>query len=376
MGRLHAEKVAALRDEGEGVQVGGIVDLNRARAEQLASKVGTRGHTELRALWSGEDPDPVFGTPRVDAVIVAVPTESHYAVVSEALEAGLDVLVEKPIAANVAEAHRLLARAEAGGRVLQVGHLEWFNSALERIRGRIDKPRFVEAHRMGPFSDRATDIDIVRDLMIHDLDILQRVLGEEPVRIDAVGIPVLTPNLDIANARLVYPSGCVANLTASRVSNTAQRKLRFFQRDSCVAIDFLAHSATVFRRVQRDGEPPQIRVEELQVDRVDSLLSQLRVFVRAVRTRQRPRVDGLAGLDALRTAVRVIDAMSPEVLVTPRRREAIGSPMRPMSRGGPKSTFDLSPMWRKESGRSQAMEGQRLSGHPGGKSCFIETARR
>ncbi len=260
MGRLHAEKVAALRDEGKGVQVGGIVDLNRARAEQLASKVGTTGHTERRALWSEEDPDPVFGTPRVDAVIVAVPTEGHYAVVSEALEAGLDVLVEKPIAANLAEAERLLALAEAGGRVLQVGHLEWFNSALERIRDRIDNPRFVEAHRMGPFSDRATDIDIVRDLMIHDLDILQQILGEEPERIDAVGIPVLTPNLDIANARLVYPSGCIANLTASRVSNTPQRKLRFFQRDGCVAIDFLAQSATVFRRVQLDGGPPQIRV--------------------------------------------------------------------------------------------------------------------
>jgi len=321
MGRLHAEKIAALRDEGEQVQVGGIVDLNRARAEQLASKVGTTAHTDLRALWSEEDPDPVFGTPRVDALIVAVPTESHYLVVSEALEAGLDVLVEKPIAANLAEAGKLLALAEAGGRVLQVGHLEWFNSALECIRDRIDNPRFVEAQRMGPFSDRATDTDIVRDLMIHDLDILQQILGEEPERIDAVGLPVLSPNLDIANARLVYPSGCIANLTASRVSNTAQRKLRFFQRDGCVSIDFLAQSATVFRRVQLDGEPPKIEVEELKVERVDALLSQLRAFIRAVRNRERPMVDGLGGLDALRTAVRVIDAMSPQVMVTPRKRE-------------------------------------------------------
>ena len=313
MGRLHAEKIAALRDEGVGVDVGGIVDIERARAEELASKVGSTAHTDRRALWAGEDPDTAWPVPRVDAAIVAVPTESHYEVVCDVLEAGLDVLVEKPIAANLAQAEKLIALANAGGRVLQVGHLEWFNSALERIAGRIREPRFVEAQRMGPFSDRATDIDIVRDLMIHDLDILQQILGEEPERIDAVGIPVLTPNLDIANARLVFPNGCVATLTASRVSKTPQRKIRFFQRDGCVAIDFLAQSATVFRRVQEDGEAPQIRVEELRVERVDALLSQLRDFIRAVRTRERPKVDGVGGLDALRTAVRVVDAMAPPI---------------------------------------------------------------
>jgi predicted dehydrogenase len=310
MGRLHAEKVAALRDEGAGVELGGIVDIIRGRAEELAWKVGSRAYTDMRALWSGGDPD-VLSPPPVDAVIVAVPTESHYAVVSEALEAGLDVLVEKPIAANLIEAEKLLALADAGGRVLQVGHLEWFNSALERIGGRVCNPRFVEAHRMGPFSDRATDIDIVRDLMIHDLDILQQILGEQPDRIEAVGIPVLTKNIDIANARITFPSGCVANLTASRVSNAPQRKMRFFQQDGCVAIDFLAQSATLFRRHQIDGEPPQIRVEELEVDPVDALLSQLRAFIRAVHTRERPKVDGVGGLDALRTAVRVVDAMLP-----------------------------------------------------------------
>jgi predicted dehydrogenase len=311
MGRLHAEKIAALRDEGGGVEVGGIVDLERGRAEELASKVGSTAHVDRRALWSGEDPDTSFPVPRVDAVIVAVPTVSHYEVVCDVLEAGLDVLVEKPIAANLREAEKLIALAEGGERVLQVGHLEWFNSALDGIAGRIRDPRFVEAHRMGPFSDRATDTDIVRDLMIHDLDILQQILGEEPERIEAVGIPVLSQNLDIANARLVFPSGCVANLTASRVSKAPQRKLRFFQRDGCVAIDFLAQSATVFRRVREEGEPPQIRVEEVAVERGDALLSQLRDFIRALRTRERPKVDGVGGLDALRTAVRVVEAMTP-----------------------------------------------------------------
>ena len=303
MGRLHAEKVAALRDEGGGVAVAGVVDIVPSRAEELGFKVGAPATARLEDLWSGDEP--------TDAVIVAVPTRSHFEVVRDALAAGADVLVEKPIAANLDEAERLLGLAASGGRVLQVGHLEWFNSALERIRDRIHEPRFVEAHRLGPFSDRATDIDIVRDLMIHDLDILQRLLGEQPDGIDAVGTPVLTPNVDIANARLSFPSGCVANLTASRVSTAPQRKLRFFQRDGCVAIDFLQHTATVFRRFEPPGEPPQIVTEELEVDRSDSLVSQLRSFVQAVRTRERPTIDGLDGLDALRTAVRVVEAMAP-----------------------------------------------------------------
>jgi predicted dehydrogenase len=249
--------------------------------------------------------------PLVDAVVVAVPTVSHFDVVSRALEAGLDVLVEKPIAANLREAEQLLKIAEAGGRVLQVGHLEWFNSALEGIRDRIDAPRLIEAQRVGPFSDRATDIDIVRDLMIHDLDILQQILGEQPERIEAVGIPVLTRNIDIANARLSFPGGCVANLTASRVSTEPQRRLRFYQRDGCVSIDFLAQSATFFHRHVSRGGQARIIIDELEVDPSDALLSQMRDFVRAVRTRQPPKVDGVGGLDALRTALRVVDAMLP-----------------------------------------------------------------
>jgi len=310
MGKLHAQKLASLRDEGEhaagGVRVvlAGIVDIDRVRAEELGAKVGAPPFSASHELWSG--PEPL-----ADAVVVAVPTVSHFAVVSEALLAGMDVLVEKPIAANLIEAEQLLKLAEAGGRVLQVGHLEWFNSALSGIRDRIDLPRFIEAHRMGPFPERATDIDIVRDLMIHDLDILQQILGEQPERIEAVGIPVLTPNIDIANARLVFPGGCVANLTASRVANTPQRKLRFYQPDGCVSIDFLAQAATVFRRHTTPGGLAHIVMDELEIDRSDALLSQMRDFIRAVCTREPPIVGGLGGLDALRTAVRVVDAMLP-----------------------------------------------------------------
>jgi predicted dehydrogenase len=309
MGSLHAQKIETLRDQGACVDVGGIVDLDPVRAAELGAKLGAPVFADVRALCAGGCSGGSADSPGVDAVVVAVPTLSHYDVVREALEAGMDVLVEKPIAANLSEAEQLLALAEAGGRVLQVGHLEWFNSALAGIRGRIHRPRFVEAHRMGPFSDRATDIDIVRDLMIHDLDILQQIIGEQPESIEAVGIPVLTPNVDIANARISFPSGCVANLTASRVSNTPQRKLRFFQHDSCVSIDFLAQSATVFRRRKLNGSQAQIVTEELEVDRRDALQSQMSDFIRAIRTRERPKVDGLGGLDALRTAVRVVEAM-------------------------------------------------------------------
>jgi predicted dehydrogenase len=303
MGGLHAEKVVLATAEAE---LTAVVDVHYARAEKLAAHAGGRPFASVDDLLA------VVGRAGgdLDAAIVAVPTVEHFEVVSRLLEAGLDVLVEKPIAASLTEAERLLAMAQAGGRVLQVGHLEWFNSAMQVIRDYIRRPLFVEAHRMGPFPARATDVDIVRDLMIHDLDILQQVLGEEPERIEAVGISVLTANVDIANARITYPGGCIANLTASRVSATPMRKLRFFQRDGYFSIDFLAQSAVVLRReLDASDRVPQIRTEKLEVDRGDALLVQLRSFLQAVRSREKPAVDGDAGVGALRTALRVLEAM-------------------------------------------------------------------
>jgi len=247
-----------------------------------------------------------------DAAVVAVPTVDHYAVVREALAAGLDVLIEKPIAATLADAEELLALAKSADRVLQVGHLERFNGAMRRVAGLVRRPRFVEAHRMGPFPARATDVDVVRDLMIHDIDLIQGFLGEEPDRIESIGVPVLTRNVDIANARLTFPSGCVANLTASRVSPTPMRKLRLFQPDGYISIDFLAQSAVIFRRFEDPGQAePRIEMEKLEIDREDALLEELRAFVGCVRTRETPSVSGEDALSALRTALRVIDAMPP-----------------------------------------------------------------
>jgi predicted dehydrogenase len=303
MGRLHAEKVSELGGEADPVTLSGIADIHPERALDLATRLGTVAFESTPALLHASD-----------AVIVAVPTVAHHAVVSAALSAGCDVLVEKPIAASVTEGEALLAQAREARLILQVGHLEWFNSAMAVIRERITRPRFVEAHRMGPFSDRATDIDVVRDLMIHDLEILHQILGEEPVRAEAIGIPVLSSNIDIANARITYPGGCVANLTASRVSPTPMRKLRFFQNDGYFSIDFLEQTAVVFRRdAGPSGEAPRIEMEKLHVDRGDALMTQLRAFVEAARTRKPsdPCGRGDGALGALRTALRLIDAMPP-----------------------------------------------------------------
>jgi predicted dehydrogenase len=233
-------------------------------------------------------------------------------VVDAALQANLDVLVEKPIAATVAQGEDLLRAARERGRMLQVGHQEWFNPALRIVREQIRAPRFVEAHRLNFFSNRGTDVDVVRDLMIHDLDILQQLLGEAPASIDAIGTPVITSQLDIANARLVFPDGCIANLTASRVSLTPMRKIRFFQRDGYFSIDFLSQSVAIFKRLAGDGiEPPRVEMEELKIDPDDVLVAQLRAFVDAVRTRSVTGVGGSGSdaLGALGTALRVIDAM-------------------------------------------------------------------
>ncbi len=301
MGRLHLEKLAWLRDRESVVTLVGVADLDETKAREVAERFGTRGVSDFRELLDG-----------ADAAIVAVPTVRHFEVVDAVLEAGLHVLVEKPIAATLAEAEVLLERARAGARIFKVGHLEWFNSAMRAMQGMIRRPRFVEAHRLGPFPGRATDVDVVRDLMIHDLDVVQRLVGAEPERVEAVGVPVLSNEVDIANARLAFPGGCVANFTASRVSPTPMRKIRFFQADGYFSIDFLAQSAVVFRRLKPPGGgEPRIEMEKLDIDRDDALLAQLHAFLHAIRSGRPAWEEGEAGLRALRTALRVVEALPP-----------------------------------------------------------------
>ncbi len=300
MGALHARKIAELAQSGDDVALSAVVDVDALRRSAVIAAHGGR------AAELGELPG------LADAAIVAVPTVAHAAVVAPLLRSGLDVLLEKPIAATLEEAESLLADAHAGGRIFQIGFLERFNAALRRVRARIERPRFVEVHRLGPFPGRATDVDVVRDLMIHDLDILHHLLGEEPERVEAIGVPVLSREIDIANARLVYPGGCVANLTASRVSGTPLRKLRLFQASGYLSIDFLAQSAVAFHRFDGEGDAaPRIEMEKLEIDREDALLAQLRSFLDAVRTRRRPDVPAEEALATLRTALRVVAAMPP-----------------------------------------------------------------
>jgi predicted dehydrogenase len=301
MGRHHARKIVSLGRAGAGLRLGAVYDLDAGRAREVAAETGAYAAGELTELLE-----------RASAIVVAVPTVSHHAVVEAALVAGVDVLVEKPIAASLAEATKLLSTARELGRVLQVGHLEWFNAAMRHVASAIRGPRFVEAHRMGPFPGRATDVDVVRDLMIHDLDIIQRLVGEEPERVEAIGVPVVSDRVDIANARLGFPGGCVANLTASRVSPTPMRKIRFFQPDAYFSIDFLEQSVVMARREPADAEGVRhVAFEKLPIDREDALETQLRAFQTAVRTRRIEGGAGDEGLSALRTALRVVEAMPP-----------------------------------------------------------------
>ena len=294
LGQHHARVYAALAN----VVLAGVYDVDPGRAGEVASRHASRAYGHLRDLL-----------PEVDAVSVAVPTVDHLRVTRAALEAGKDVLVEKPMATTLAEADEMIALAEARGAVLQVGHIERFNPAVEVLR-RVPEPRFVEVHRLGSFSPRSLDIDVVLDLMIHDLDLVLSLDGTEAVQVDAVGVPVLTPRVDIANARLRFASGLIANLTASRVSQDRVRKFRIFAPRTYVSADLASREAQVYRL----GEPrpdgrPEIQLEQSQaadVPESEPLRRQLESFIEAVRSRTRPLVGGGDGRRALALAFEIL----------------------------------------------------------------------
>jgi predicted dehydrogenase len=302
MGRFHAEKVLALGRADESVALTALVDRHLDRARAVGDPHGVLASTDVRDAFAA-----------ADAAIVAAPTAAHAELVARALEAGLDVLVEKPIATTLSEAEQLVALATQRGRVLQVGHLEWFNAAMRTVAERANRPRFFEAHRLSPFPARSLDIDVVLDLMIHDVDLVQRLIGAEPLRVEALGVPVLTERADIANARLVFEHGCAANLTASRVSQHPMRKLRFFQPDGYFSIDFLESSVTIGQREVRGANGDRkVSFDTLQIDREDALQNQLRAFVQGVRERRPVAGGGDQGLAALRTALRIVESMPRE----------------------------------------------------------------
>lgn len=295
LGQHHARVYASL----PGVELAGVFDRDLTRAREVAERHGGR------AL---PDPEALLGM--VDAVSVAVPTVDHHRVTRQALLAGRDVLVEKPMTTTLEEADDLIALADGRKAVLQVGHIERFNPATEILEATVRKPRFIEVHRLGSFSARSLDIDVVLDLMIHDLDIVLALDGSEATQIDAVGVRVLTPKVDIANARLRFASGLIANLTASRVSVDRVRKFRVFSPRTYVSADFTRREVQVARLKEGEGGRPEITVERTAAPDQEPLRRQLEAFVAAVRDRTRPVVPGADGRRALALAQAILARMA------------------------------------------------------------------
>jgi predicted dehydrogenase len=299
LGRFHAQKYAAL----EGVELVGVVDIDRERAVAVAAETGTVAYQDYRKLLD-----------RVDMVSIAVPTCGHFKVAGDFLEAGRHVLVEKPITQTLAEAEDLIKLAEEHGVVLQVGHLERFNPAVLALRDELTKPMFVESHRLTPFRPRGTDVNVVLDLMIHDIDLILTMVRSPVKHISAVGVPILSEEVDIANARIDFDNGCVANVTASRVSRDALRKIRIFQSDAYFSIDFEKRKIAVCRK-GGIGCPvpglPGIVVMEKEFKEGDSLMAEIRSFSEAVRNGSPPVVSGEDGRRALELVLEISKKLGP-----------------------------------------------------------------
>ncbi len=296
LGRFHAQKYAALPD----VTLVGVVDVDHARATAIAEECHTHAFVDYHELLD-----------QVDCVSIAVPTQFHHAVALDFLQHGVDALVEKPLTATGAEGRELVEAAAQHNRILQVGHLERFNPALRSLGGVLTAPRFIECQRVAPFVERGTDVDVVRDLMIHDLDVILSLVRSSVTSMEAFGVPVLTKEPDIANARLRFASGCIANITASRVALKRERKMRLFQPDTYIVVDYGEHRIRICRRdpAPPAGSLPNITFEEREVSGEDALEEEIRAFLRSVRERSEPIVSGHDGLQALEVAEQIIGCL-------------------------------------------------------------------
>jgi len=294
LGHFHAQKYALLED----CSLVGVVDNQPETASRVAAELQATAYGDFRQLLG-----------KVDAVSVVTPTPTHYDIARAFLESGAHVLVEKPITQTTAQAERLISAARQYGRVLQVGHLERFNPTILAAEPLLSRPRFIECHRLAPFKERGTDVNVVLDLMIHDIDVVQMIVGSPVANLDAIGTPVFSSEIDIANARLRFESGCVANVTASRVSLKSERKLRVFRDDAYLSIDLQQKILTVIRKrlaPVSEGQLP-VLIEEQSFDQGDALLAEIQSFVAAIRGEQRVLVSGEDGLRALRTAIAITE---------------------------------------------------------------------
>lgn len=294
LGRHHARILASL----PGVSLAGVVDVNRERAVEIAGECSTAAFADIGEIDG-----------KLDLAVIAAPTERHAVIALRLIGAGVHTLIEKPITRTVTEADDLIAAAKRAGVVLAVGHSERFNPAVAAARPYIKDPRFIEVHRLGTNPGRSLDIDVVLDVMIHDLDLILNLVPSEVESVEAVGVPVLTPKIDIANARLRFANGCIANLTASRISKEQVRKIRFFQRERYVSIDTASREVEMFELVPQAGAPPTIGGGKQAVQGEEPLKSELMDFVAAVRDLRAPAVSGEQGRAALALAVRIVELM-------------------------------------------------------------------
>lgn len=296
LGRFHAQKYAAL----EAAELVAVVDPNPDAAANVAKECNTQAVSDYRELMG-----------KVEAVSIVVPTQLHYQVAREFLENGIHVLLEKPITVTVAEADELIDIAKCNNLVLQVGHLERFNSAVLALNGVLNEPRFIESHRLSPFNPRGADVNVVLDLMIHDIDIIQNLVRSPISAIDAKGVSVLTDEDDIANARITFENGCVANVTASRVSMKPQRKMRIFQPDAYISIDFQDKILSVHRKGEKEMFPgiPEIISEESIFENSDAIMAEASAFLDAISNGTAPPVSGEDGREALKTAIQISELL-------------------------------------------------------------------
>ena len=290
LGKFHAEKYAA----SAKAELVAVVDIDGNRAREIGAPLGAEALTDYRALAG-----------RVQCVSVAVPTRFHFPVARDLIDAGIDVLVEKPLTADIAEARALVEAAKIRGVVLQVGHLERFNPAIRRLESVIREPKFVECHRLAPFVERGTDVDVVLDLMIHDIDVISSLVRAPVERVEAVGVPVLTDKPDIANARIKFANGCIANVTSSRVSIKRERKIRFFQPDAYISIDYDQRRAQIYHKPAPGAGWLDIRAENIEIKDGDALADEIESVLDCVRSRSLPLVGGAEGLRALEIASRI-----------------------------------------------------------------------
>lgn len=294
LGKYHAEKYSQMDD----VELAGVVDIDGLQAKKVANSLNTKSYRNYHDLIG-----------KVEAVSIVVPTRAHFSISKDFLENDIDVLIEKPITTTLEQADELIRISETRGLIIQVGHLERFNPAVLALKDMVKNPRFIESHRLSIFKERGIDVSVVLDLMIHDIDIISSLVKSEIKSIHAAGTAIITDRVDIANTRMEFENGCVANVTASRISTKNERKTRLFQRDAYISVDFANHEINIVRKNidEKNSLIPGMEIKNLCFTKGDALKDELAAFVKAVGRREVPEVTGQVGRDALKVALSIME---------------------------------------------------------------------